>query len=174
MAACKDFNENWSPIVEGECTKETVSSEGLFECQDSRQRVLLQHCPQMNLQVAQICVNRQWLFSYLSVMCVRVRPYSLSRMRVMVWTLAQERFLHCNATGRVTLCMCYNCLDHWGTQQSETTLFGMYEISIPQVGEGTRLLVCLLHLLHNLIILIAGFFCLVRAFFLPHLHSCQG
>lgn len=143
-----------------------------FWTQDNGQRVLLQHCPQMNLQVAQIRVNRWWLFSYLFVMCVRVRSYSL--FMVMVWMLGQGRFLHCNAAGRVTLHMCYNCLDHWGTQQSEITLFGMYQISIPQVEEGTTLLVSLLHLLHNLIILVAGFFCLARVFFLPHLHLCQG
>lgn len=35
---------------------------------DNGWRVLLQHCPERNLQVAQICVNRQWLFSW-SVCC---------------------------------------------------------------------------------------------------------
>lgn len=144
-----------------------------FWMHDNGWRVLLQHCPERNLQVAQICVSRQWLFSWFVCWHVQVRSYSLFRMRV--WMLAQDRFLHCDAGGRVTVHMCSNCLDCWGTRQRETTLFGIYQISIPpQVEEGTGEApgVFALPLGSFNHTCCWGFF--VQGFFLPHVHSCQG
>lgn len=111
VAACKDCNESWSSIVEGECTKERVFSEGLFECTT----MVGGYC--YNIAQKGIC---RWHRSVLTgsdcsvdlfVVHVQVRSYSLFRMRVMVWMLAQDRFLHCDAGGRVTVHMCGNCLD---------------------------------------------------------------
>lgn len=130
------------PLWREKAQKKPIFSEGLFECRT----MVRGYC--YNIAHKWICKwHRLALTESVQLICLLCMSRSghthFSEWGSMAWMLAQDRFLHCDAhcniTGRVTLHVCYNFLDHWGTQQSETTLFGMHQISIPpQVEEGIR------------------------------------
>lgn len=140
-----------------------------FWMQDSGQRILLQHCPQMNLQVAQIRVDSDCSVD-LFVMHVHVRSYSLFRMRVMVWM--SPRQISCTSVQEEELCC--TCAIAWiteGWSEWDHLVWNMSDIHPSSrsmaLGEALVCLLCLASFSHTC----CCFFCWMKGFPATHTYT---